>query len=200
MLWGKVVAVERSPNDYRITIGEAFGINDSGEVVGVLDWRGFSMVHGRVTELQPLSTHGNGNGTRATGVNNHGQICGASTVNSGKNQLAVHAGLWSPSGGPATDLGTLPGLPHSIATAINDSTQVVGYSAAQTDGDTPQRFAWEAGRCGSGFRPGPGCGHTVICRPCQPSSGEATPMRKRSMPEATSWSLRGAPSYGKTAW
>jgi probable HAF family extracellular repeat protein len=68
-----------------------------------------------------------------TGVNNRGQV-------SGFNNFSSHALLWE--GGTTTDLGTLGGS-LSVATAINDRGQVVGWS---TTADGLQRsFLWEKG-------------------------------------------------------
>ena len=73
------------------------------------------------------------NGFRPTGVNNLGQVCGF-------NASSSHAFLWDR--GAITDLGTLGGS-LSIASAINDRGQVVGWSTT-LDG-LQHSFLWEKG-------------------------------------------------------
>jgi probable HAF family extracellular repeat protein len=72
----------------------AAGINDLGTVVGQADTadrglRGFVWRHGVMTDLGVLSADGE-NGSRATDINNHGWIVGASDVAGGD----YHAVLW----------------------------------------------------------------------------------------------------------
>lgn len=81
-----------------------------------------------VTDLGGLS---GGNSTKATAINNSGQIVGMS---------ANHAFLWQ--NGVMTDLGTLGGN-FSVAHAINDLGQVVGD--ASTPGEEIHAFLWENG-------------------------------------------------------
>jgi probable HAF family extracellular repeat protein len=87
--------------------------------------------------LQNLGTLG-GTGSLAFGLNDRGQVVGASTTAAG----APHAFLWEK--GQMTDLGTLGGT-DSVAFGINDHGQVVG--ASYTTGDAARHaFLWEQGQ------------------------------------------------------
>ncbi|MHC4434976.1 MAG: fibronectin type III domain-containing protein, partial [Planctomycetota bacterium] len=96
--------------------GLAWGINDSGQVVG-----GFASPGGDTwgdvwTEsggIQYLPITG------ARGINDSGQVVGGS-------RTGLHASLWTD--GVLIDLGTLGGRDRSVATGINNLGQVVGYS------------------------------------------------------------------------
>lgn len=75
----------------------------------------------------------------AYGLNTDGQVVGASTTS---GQL-THAFLWS--NGTMSDLGALAGQNRSTALSINDSGQIVGYSA-QAEGiivSNPQAVLWD---------------------------------------------------------
>ena len=72
--------------------------------------------------MTDLGTLPGGTYSRASGINNNGQIVGYSQTASGSE----HAFLYS--GGTMTDLGTLPGGNDSWATGINNNGQIVGYS------------------------------------------------------------------------
>jgi probable HAF family extracellular repeat protein len=103
----------------------AYGINASGQVVGMSDTRtraqqAFLYSNGTMTNLGSLS--GENGGSSASGINASGQIVGASSTNNGYG----HAFLYSD--GTMTDLGTLPGGTQSYANGINASGQVVGES------------------------------------------------------------------------
>src|SRR5258708_35467593 len=90
-------------------------------------------------------------GSAALGINSAAHVVGVSasafynTDNSGK--AAAHAVLWN---GGTIDLGTISGDPgnSSMAEAINDSEEVVGYSQVTlTTGQLAQRaFVWAAGK------------------------------------------------------
>jgi probable HAF family extracellular repeat protein len=104
----------------------AFGINNSGQVVGysITKPRGAAPAahaalynNGTVIDLGTLG----GNSSRANGINDPGQIVGESLTADG----ATHAALFV--GGKVIDLGTLGGR-NSYATSINKSGQVVGSS------------------------------------------------------------------------
>jgi probable HAF family extracellular repeat protein len=95
------------------------GINDRGQVVGVSgSHHAFLFENGVVVDLGTLP---GGTVSRATAINNRGQIAGESTTASGDMHLFDD--------GVMTDLGTLPGGTSSNAAAINDSGQVVGSSS-----------------------------------------------------------------------
>lgn len=72
--------------------------------------------------------------SRATDINDNGQVVGSSLTASGQ----VHAFIWTSAGG-MVDLGTLGGT-YSTAAAINASGMVVGSSTI-TDGST-HAFVW----------------------------------------------------------
>jgi uncharacterized membrane protein len=142
---GQLNAIEppRTPSDRgSLIIGEALGLNDSGQIVGSLDCTaGFSAIKGQFTRLKALNTRSSGNGSRGTAVNRKGQVCGASSVNTASGGQVIHAVLWRQVGDAGVDLGTLPGRPHSCATALNDNSQVVGYSVSSLqDRNTSHTF------------------------------------------------------------
>ncbi|MGH8371272.1 MAG: hypothetical protein ACRETO_00890 [Gammaproteobacteria bacterium] len=93
----------------------------------------------RVIDLGTLG----GSFSVAEDLNDHGQIVGQSTTDTGAN----HAFLYHD--GAMTDLGTLPGGTDSEADAINDRGQVVGISEMNTMGhgfpEISQGFIWEGG-------------------------------------------------------
>lgn len=104
-----------------------WGINDSGEVVGVAQFasqtRGFLYSNGNITNLDALP--GFGDFSAARDINNSGAIVGWSSANGGNNQ---HAFLYD---GTLHDLGTLEGdsaSSKSAAYGINNLGAIVGES------------------------------------------------------------------------
>ena len=118
--------------------GYAFSINDSGQAAGasgdctVLQGGGTYLQArhallwqtGGVTDLGSLGGTGLGMGIVALGINNQGQVAGASDLAGDKT---FHAFLWSRNTG-MEDLGTLPGDVSSGALAVSDAGEVVGAS------------------------------------------------------------------------
>jgi probable HAF family extracellular repeat protein len=109
------------------TTSYAYGINNSGQVVGQAYTAGNATAHAFLYSdgvMQDLGTLG-GADSSATGINNRGEVVGWSTTSSGYQ----HAFLYS--GGIMQDLGTLQGgYGSSYANAINDNEQVVGTDTA----------------------------------------------------------------------
>jgi probable HAF family extracellular repeat protein len=83
--------------------------------------------------MTDLGTLGGGYSSVAYGVNNAGQVVGASGPLYGTGP--THAFITGPDGLGMTDLGTLGGV-DSYAYGINDAGQVVGYSQTTGNGQT----------------------------------------------------------------
>jgi len=148
---GDIRQLKPLPGD---TVGLALWINDNGQAVGASGTCANS-------ELPPLAfgahavlwdpdgtPHDLGNlGSTvlnmALGINNQGQVTGASAL----NDQAIppqghHAFLWTSATG-MQDLGALPGDVASVGAAINDAGDVVGTSL---DGDgNPSPYLWHNG-------------------------------------------------------
>jgi probable HAF family extracellular repeat protein len=139
--------------------GLAFAINDLGIAVGqaensTLDAtcggpeyeaKPVLWIQGTAQELPTL--HGDSDG-QARGINNLGQVVGASG-GCVTTTPPLHALLWH--NGTVTDLGNLGGELYSEAVAINDRGQVVGSSDVPGDdfagpGSTAHGFLWKSGR------------------------------------------------------
>jgi probable HAF family extracellular repeat protein len=106
------------------TASEAFGINNSGAVVGYSSGpQGTRAVlwtpQGEVKNLGTLPL---GGFSKAFAISNTGIIVGSS-----RSPAGTHAVLWHPAKG-IQDLGTLPGDISSEAFAVNNIGIVVGYS------------------------------------------------------------------------
>ncbi|MGD0000909.1 MAG: DUF3466 family protein, partial [Bryobacteraceae bacterium] len=121
-----------------LSVGTATGINDSGQIVGQGFIAPFLYSGGVMNDLRPAGVG------LAVAINNSGQIAGASSPSGlipGLPPDSVqHAVVYS--GGVLTDLGTLGGS-LSVATAINASGQVAGYSM-RADG-TEHAFLYSNG-------------------------------------------------------
>ena len=122
------------------TQSEAFGINDSGQVVGGAqngsgNYRPFLWQNGTMTNLGTLGGESVNPDHRAEAINASGDVCGRSYTSGG----AKHAFLWD---GSMTDLGVLTGGTESWAFGINDSQIVVGTS--NVTGGAYHAFAWDA--------------------------------------------------------
>ena len=107
----------------------AYGINNSGQIVGQDATGGFLYSGGTVTDFSPLS----GGSSVAYGINNSGQVVGYAGFGGGYSQAFLY------SGGNMNDLGNLGGG-SSSANAINNSGQVVGSSAIS--GGTSHAFLY----------------------------------------------------------
>ena len=104
-------------------------LNNNGQVVGYSYINGSSVYDAFLFDFAPLVDLGalNGGFSIANGINDTGDIVGSSPVNG-----APHAFLVST--GNMKDLGTLPGGSSSIAYAINNQGQIVGYSSTPNSG------------------------------------------------------------------
>jgi probable HAF family extracellular repeat protein len=133
--------------------GIAFAINDLGQVVGgtgtcgpfnAVEGNNLTPLHavlwqnGKATDLGNLGGDGKFFGIFANGLNNYGQVVGASDT---KGDASFHAFLWQK--GHITDLGTLPGDSYSLGIAIGNNGLVVGASIDATF--TPRAALWRNG-------------------------------------------------------
>lgn len=120
---------------------QAFGINDSGQVVGGAqdssgNMRPFRWANGTMTDLGTLGGSSRSVLHRAEAINSSGDVVGLSFTSGG----AARAFRWN---GSMTNLGVLPGGNTSWALGINDDGQIVGTSNV-TGGDY-HAFLWENG-------------------------------------------------------
>lgn len=118
----------------------AYGINDSGQVVGEAGTTGglynHAFLYSGSGPMQDLGTLG-GTYSRANDINDSGQVVGVARTRSNGPLCAF---LYSGSG-PMQDLGTLGGsYGSSVARAINNNGQVVGYS--NDSSDSSHAFIW----------------------------------------------------------
>ena len=99
----------------------AFGVNDSGTVVGLSPKGNFIFSSGVTTYINPFNEPRNDG--YPTSVNGKGDVVGAAL-----NTNIRHNGfLYRERDGSITNIGTFPGGRESIATSINDRGQIVGY-------------------------------------------------------------------------
>jgi probable HAF family extracellular repeat protein len=118
--------------------GLAFAVNDLGQVVGgtgtcapfnPIELNNLTPLHAvlwqgnKAIDLGNLGGDGKAFGIFATGLNNHGQVVGASDTAS---DASFHAFFWQQ--GHITDLGTLKGDANSLAIAISNDGLVLGAS------------------------------------------------------------------------
>jgi probable HAF family extracellular repeat protein len=116
-------------------VGQAFGINANGQVVG-LSLNAFGEQHAFVwTQDEGMAQIGTpGNASYAISASDTGQVAGTYWIASG----VYHAFSWTRPGG-LIDLGTLGGV-WSVANAASIRGQVVGYSFAADY--LPYAFSW----------------------------------------------------------
>jgi probable HAF family extracellular repeat protein len=111
------------------TAGYAYGINDSGQVVGIAGSAAFLYSGGQMIDLGSLA--GSTGTIGAYAINAGGQVVGGSDMSSG----LPHAFLWTPTtrngtSGTMVDLNTLISankVTLEYALGINDQGQIVGY-------------------------------------------------------------------------
>ncbi len=142
------------------TVGVALWINDRGQAVGASGTCANTMLpplamgphavlweaDGTPVNLGNLGGTGNPHlptGNMALGVNNAGEVVGASVL---VGNAITHAFFWTRETG-MRDLGTLPGDVNSAALAVNDRGQVIGISfGAHGPFDGSGRpFLWQNG-------------------------------------------------------
>jgi probable HAF family extracellular repeat protein len=138
-------------------ITEAFGINNSGQVVGVaetgdqdptcvrpqkLDY--YAVIWNRDGSMLKLRPYGDDHISGAVGINNNGQVVGASGPCAPLSpSIGAHAVLWQSGSTTATDLGNLGSSTNNVAFAINGQGQIVGISG--TGNATVHAFLWQNG-------------------------------------------------------
>ena len=115
-------------------VDHAFDINNLGQIVGQNSLEAFLWENGTLSKLESLG----GSWSMAKGINEAGQIVGASKLADGEPEY--YACIWE--NDTVTDLGTLGG-DYSNAQAINESGQIVG--AAKIDSVHYRAFVWEGG-------------------------------------------------------
>ncbi len=119
-------------------IGNAFSINDNGQVVGATGCI-TGLIHAVLWQNGTpidLGNLGGVSGNIAFDINNQGQVVGQSDL---AGDTAHHAFLWQ--NGEMADLGTIHNLPVSLADGINNKGQVAGFSQ-DLNGDTSSTVAW----------------------------------------------------------
>jgi probable HAF family extracellular repeat protein len=139
-------------------ISQAFGINNSDQVVGVAetDFTDPSCVRPQALDYRAVIWNPNGTMqvlnpiagdqiSGAVGINNNGEVVGASGPCAPLSpSIGAHAILWQSGSRTATDLGNLGGSTNNVAFAINAQGQIVGISALSGNA-TVHGFLWENG-------------------------------------------------------
>lgn len=114
-------------------------LNEQGQVAGYSEFFAARYTNGVQENLGVLP---GGIDAKGHAINNLGEVVGYSTFENGG--AIRHAALFR--NGTVTDLGFVPNWGnYSLATAINHSTQVVGYSGASRDTTNTRAFIWDAG-------------------------------------------------------
>jgi probable HAF family extracellular repeat protein len=133
--WVDDTMIDVGGNWSSLSTSSAYGVNDSGQIVGERDGRAFLCQNGETLDLGTLPGD---SASRARGINASGQVVGESIAADG----ASRAILWQ-AGAMVVAVGTLPGDVISRARGINAPAQVVGDSVA-ADGAS-RAFLWENG-------------------------------------------------------
>lgn len=134
---------------------EAYAVNERGQVVGESQrtykppTRATLWENGKLTYLGTLPGR---RASKAAAINDRGQVVGDSfnqVGEYGERRAEVRAFLWQKR--KMSDLGTLDGLRHSSAVAINERGQVIGWSAPALGEDErlppkPRAFIWQNGK------------------------------------------------------
>ncbi len=117
----------------------AFGVNESGQVVGSCSsGQSFLWQDGDLTLFGPFPL----GSVTARDVNNLGQVVGWAGITSHLNPTA-RAFIWDD--GDVTTLPAIPGGLTSVARAINDDGQVVGYGLVDAADLVVHPFIWSDG-------------------------------------------------------
>jgi uncharacterized membrane protein len=138
LMWesdGAIVPLEDIPGG--IVWGEAFAINDGGEVVGhsVNADDGFAAASWQGGTVEPLAT---GRGSAALDINNRGDIVGFAQL------LLQRAVIWR--NHEMSPLPVLPALPESQARAINEHGAAVGHNTRPAASiDDAHAVIWQEG-------------------------------------------------------
>jgi probable HAF family extracellular repeat protein len=140
-------AVYWNPSPTVIPLGDvmsvAYGVNDSGDVVGTRQANGVLVFPGeaflfRGGVFHDLASVFAGQESIATDINNAGVIAAwAGDIGS------PHAFTYDANSGTATDLGVLPGHTESYAQAINNVGQVAGYCRKSGTPSDPHAFLFD---------------------------------------------------------
>lgn len=153
-------------------------INNAGQATGSFPkpwlypqypvWEAF-LYSGGMTDIGTLSTVGMCCGTpmsQGTAINNLGQVAGNSYLNDQSTMGFLYSnGAMTPIGSLYTGPNPYPGsfFDWSAAAGINDSGQIVGYSAAASNPNQWDAFLWSNGKMQDlGTLGGPGSAATAI--------------------------------------
>lgn len=118
---GKEVVIDQS----KIDLGPVMDLNNKSQVLSFNNTtqnQGIIYDNGKFSTLPTLG----GNVGGPWDINNHGQVAGYSSTSRGTGYYEIHATLWD--NGKPIDLGTAKGNFTSTAYALNDNSDVVGYS------------------------------------------------------------------------
>jgi uncharacterized membrane protein len=114
--------------------GIASGINDGGDVVGLISWAHAFIYHHSNGELEDLAPVVGDEANSALEINNEGVVVGGAGPQYPNSP--GHGFVYDSSSGSVDSLPPLPGDTYAIAMALNESRHVVGWS--QDTGANPQ--------------------------------------------------------------